>query len=388
MLPPFRRAALVFVCWRCRAGSYTSREGQQQVMAGTAPGFDPAVRAELATQISGLGITPDTVRVYLFLLSEDDWSIERITADLGEPEDVARSALDELVEHGLIVRADCGDVLHAVRPKVALGRLLAQESTRVREAELGLAEARRAADTLAELTGDLVTLDPSSLEVIAGRFAVTDRVAELMQSAQTEVLTMLTRRPGPGAIEHARSNDAELLERGVPCRVLVLEGQLRGSPELAQHLRHLHSLGAEVRVAAYLPSRMIVVDGRAAVIPHSFDAPSDGAVLVTHPVVVSLLAHVFERIWEGSRLLVGGSVDDADGWTPSPLDREVIRLLAEGHKDESVARKVGMSLRSIRRLIAHLSQELGAESRFALGVRCAEQGWARDATLPATDGAG
>lgn len=119
-----------------------------------------------------------------------------------------------------------------------------------------------------------------------------------------------------------------------------------------------------------------------AVIPHDVGAPSEGAVLVTHPVVVSLLAHVSEKIRDGGRLLGGGSVDDAEGWSPSPLDREVMRLLAEGHKDESVACKVGMSLRSIRRLVARLSRELGADSRFALGVRCAEQGWERDATQP------
>ncbi len=129
-------------------------------------------------------------------------------------------------------------------------------------------------------------------------------------------------------------------------------------------------------MAAYLPSRVIIVDRRAAVIPNNFDAPSEGAVLVTHRVLVSLLVHVFEKIWEGSRLLVGGAVEEEAGWAPSPLDREVMRLLAEGNKDESVARRVGMSLRSVRRLIAHLSHELGAESRFALGVRCAERGWA------------
>jgi DNA-binding NarL/FixJ family response regulator/predicted DNA-binding transcriptional regulator len=352
-------------------------------MAGSSPGFDPALRDDLASRFKGLGITPDSVRVYLYLLAGDDWSLEQIAAELGADEGAARCALDELVQHGLIVRAEGDDVLHAVQPKVALARLLDQQSIRLREAERGLAEARRAAETLTEMTDELANLDPSSLEVIAGRFAVTDRVSELMRSAHDEVLTMLTRRPGPGAIEHARSNDAELLGRGVPCRVLVLEGQLRGSPQLMQHLRTLHEMGAQVRVAAYLPTRLIVVDRSAAVVPSNLDAPSEGAVLVTHEVLVSLLVHVFETIWESSRLLVTTTADDGEEWTPSALEREVMRLLAEGFKDESVARKVGMSLRSVRRLIAHLSQELGADSRFALGVRCAERGWACDSSVPA-----
>ena len=80
---------------------------------------------------------------------------------------------------------------------------------------MGLVRARRATEMLTELTGELTTLDPESLEVVAGRFAVSDRVAELMRSAQSEVLTMVTSRPGPGAIQHARSTDSELLARGV-----------------------------------------------------------------------------------------------------------------------------------------------------------------------------
>ena len=125
---------------------------------------------------------------------------------------------------------------------------------------------------------------------------------------------------------------------------------------------------------------MILVDRTAAVVPDQFDTPTEGAVIVTHQVLVTLLVHVFERIWEDGRLLIGAEPEKTEEWTPTPLEREVIRLLAEGNKDESVARRVGMSLRSVRRLIAHLSHELGAESRFALGVACSERGWAHDSS--------
>ncbi|MCZ0982437.1 hypothetical protein O1L60_35735 [Streptomyces diastatochromogenes] len=43
-------------------------------------------------------------------------------------------------------------------------------------------------------------------------------------------------------------------------------------------------------------------------------------------------------------------------------------LLAEGAKDEVIARRMGMSLRTCRRHIADLLEELGAESRFQGGV--------------------
>ena len=57
------------------------------------------------------------------------------------------------------------------------------------------------------------------------------------------------------------------------------------------------------------------------------------------------------------------------------LRRFLLRLLATGQKDEQIARALGMSLRTVRRRIADLMTELGADSRFQAGVEAVRRGW-------------
>jgi DNA-binding NarL/FixJ family response regulator len=53
----------------------------------------------------------------------------------------------------------------------------------------------------------------------------------------------------------------------------------------------------------------------------------------------------------------------------------VLRLLASGLTDEAVARKVGLSARTVRRTIASLSDRLQANSRFQAGAQAVRRGW-------------
>jgi DNA-binding NarL/FixJ family response regulator len=49
--------------------------------------------------------------------------------------------------------------------------------------------------------------------------------------------------------------------------------------------------------------------------------------------------------------------------------------LAAGAKDEQIARALGMSLRTVRRRVAEVTHELGAQSRFQAGVEAVRRGW-------------
>jgi DNA-binding CsgD family transcriptional regulator len=56
------------------------------------------------------------------------------------------------------------------------------------------------------------------------------------------------------------------------------------------------------------------------------------------------------------------------------LAAAVLRLLAGGAKDDTIARKLAVSDRTVRRVIADLMSQLSAESRFQLGLRAARTG--------------
>ena len=49
--------------------------------------------------------------------------------------------------------------------------------------------------------------------------------------------------------------------------------------------------------------------------------------------------------------------------------------LAGGAKDEQIARALGLSLRTVRRRVAEILDELGADSRFQAGVEAVRRGW-------------
>jgi DNA-binding NarL/FixJ family response regulator len=53
----------------------------------------------------------------------------------------------------------------------------------------------------------------------------------------------------------------------------------------------------------------------------------------------------------------------------------VVRLLAEGMTDEGVSRRIGVSLRTVRRIASDLMTRLTARSRFEAGVKAAQLGW-------------
>ncbi|NKI43172.1 helix-turn-helix transcriptional regulator [Streptomyces sp. LD120] len=63
--------------------------------------------------------------------------------------------------------------------------------------------------------------------------------------------------------------------------------------------------------------------------------------------------------------------DDA----PSEAERQMLRMLMQGLTDSAVARQLGMSDRTVRRVVAQLMERLGAQSRFEAGVRAVERGW-------------
>lgn len=58
-------------------------------------------------------------------------------------------------------------------------------------------------------------------------------------------------------------------------------------------------------------------------------------------------------------------------WSLSDREWAVLRLLAQGYTDESVARTLGVSLRTARRVAAELMVRLGARSRFQAGLMAA-----------------
>ncbi|MER3417682.1 MAG: DNA-binding response regulator, partial [Chloroflexota bacterium] len=79
-------------------------------------------------------------------------------------------------------------------------------------------------------------------------------------------------------------------------------------------------------------------------------------------------------------VVAGAVLDDSLRWlrhgaTLSPREREILRLLAGGRSAPAIARDLGISVNTVRRHIANLSEKLGVHGRVALARYALEHEW-------------
>ena len=98
---------------------------------------------------------------------------------------------------------------------------------------------------------------------------------------------------------------------------------------------------------------------------------TDRRLIVRQPGLVQALTGLFELLWDRSAAVPGLDRGEAR----PDVRRLLLVQLAEGAKDEQIARALGLSLRTVRRRIADLLIELGVDSRFQAGVEAVRHGW-------------
>jgi DNA-binding CsgD family transcriptional regulator len=174
------------------------------------------------------------------------------------------------------------------------------------------------------------------------------------------------------ALQEGRERGRLLCDRGVRLRT-IFPRRLAPGGYLVRHFDSLASAGYHIRVADALPARVITFDRCRAVVAIDPVDPNAGAIaLEGEPFVQSLVA-MFEHYWLHATEARFSRDDPA--LTLSPREQAVMRLLATGIKDETIARRLGMSVRTISRIVSDLMRRLGASSRFEAGVRAAGLGW-------------
>lgn len=331
--------------------------------------------AEDREALSFLGLSGLEVEVYARLLSVRAASAADLAEALGQDETSLVASVEGLIAKDLVLR-EGRDQVRSVDPRLSLARLVDHHEVELAERQRLTADARRAAQKLILRVEEAERTQRLGLEEVHGRSLASERAATMVSMAQDEVLSMITLLPSPEGQLQARPVDEALLERGVCTRMLVLAGQVRAAPEYRRWLEALEVEGTRTRIAATLPMRLIVVDRSVALVPIDPADPSSGVTVLHHGALVALAVELFERVWAASEDLQERGPAEEEHYQPSPLEREVLRLLGAGQKDEAVARRVGISLRSIRRLMSGLSDQLGSKSRFQMGVIASEQGWA------------
>lgn len=162
-----------------------------------------------------------------------------------------------------------------------------------------------------------------------------------------------------------RHVDHDNLRRGVRYRILLPETVL-ANPALALRLGRLAQSGAEVRTVANLPAEATIIDGKLALMPVS-QGPE--LAVVRLPGMVRAVVALFEQLWANAGPLTTTQVTGLTN-----RERELLALLSAGCTDESAAARLGISVRTVRRMMSAIMAGLGARSRFQAGLKAADRG--------------
>jgi DNA-binding CsgD family transcriptional regulator/sugar-specific transcriptional regulator TrmB len=322
-----------------------------------------------------LGLDEATFAVYHALLSHPDSTPEQIAALVNRSEPEVHELMDKLRMLELLVPTwtnPGGE--HAVHPRVGLTGLAERRRTELTKMLGELKEAESSAEVVAEQYNELLTARSSGdVEVLKGRANASRRIEELALKCRDTFWGFVPAHIDDTIQPAERSPDFDHLERGLKMRTIYLQSMTQSRHAL-EYAAKMHRLGGEVRATPTLPMRLLIFDQEIAIMPMDPLNPTAGALIHRSPGVVSLALSLFDAYWSRATELF--DPDDRDDDAPlTPHEAEVLRLLAGGAKDEQVARLLGISLRTARRITANLSERLDAASRFELGVAAAKRGW-------------
>ena len=322
-----------------------------------------------------LGVDEATFAVYHALLREPDSTPAQIAALLNCALDEVHHRMDVLRKLDLLVPTWSNPAVeHAVHPRVGLSGLAERRRSELTKMLGELSQAEASAEVLAEQYNELLTSRTSGdVEVLRGRANASRRIEELGTKARESFWGLIPAHVDDIVAPAEESPDIPLLERGIKMRSVYLQSMTVSKAGL-EFASYMHKLGGEVRATPTLAMRLLIIDHEIAIMPLNPEVESAGAVIHRSPSVLALAIALFDSYWSRATELFAPE-DRADDSPLTPHEAEVLRLLAGGAKDEQVARLLGISLRTARRITANLSERLDATSRFELGVAAAKRGW-------------
>lgn len=135
------------------------------------------------------------------------------------------------------------------------------------------------------------------------------------------------------------------------------------------------SSGQEARVLPTLPVSMVLVDDRwAAVVRPSPETDARPTLVVVDGTsLFEAFALLFDGLWQRAlpvHIPSGAARQRARG-PSAPETEQILAMLLSGVTDEVMARRLGISYRTLQRRIADIMATMGVRSRFQLGIQVA-----------------
>jgi hypothetical protein len=326
-----------------------------------------AAELETSSPLGVLGFSPAQEALYRLLLRRPEATIQELSEVTRHPVEKVEAMLAGLSDAGVVDLR--GETVAARPPHHALARLIGEENRRLERRGDQLQAVRR---LLPELTAEhLASSTPKgvelSMEIVDGADLI--RLARSLTVGSSGDLLWLRPDPwnitlGPALTEWVKG----VMASGRRSRAIYPARVFEEAPEV---VRERALAGEHVRILAEVPCRLAIV-GNAAIVEENFEEPNGRRVVIRQDSIVRALTVLFESLWDKAMAVPGLDAQEPHGAGDRGL---LLGQLAAGAKDEQIARALGMSLRTVRRRVAEVTHELGAQSRFQAGVEAVRRGW-------------
>lgn len=309
--------------------------------------------------LQALGISKDAEALYVVLAPLASATLTELGRLVQSTPEQVHQQVQALHDLGLAVELSAG--LWRALPLTDVVREL--RAQRLSELEV----ASIAAESLQSHLMAASQTQTDDVRIFVGRESIMGINNELCSNAKNEIC-LFDKPPyveSLGVTEEELSDEApewQALERGVAMRSIYHPGFD------AERLKELLMFAAqgELSRTAPVPMKLIIVDAQFALIPSmpSYNPGHEMRVsLVKHPLIVESLQWLFDAVWDTAIPIVAGTHLEND-----PRRQMLISLLMSGATDTAIANQLGINVRSVRRWISELMDELGVTTRLQLGA--------------------
>jgi sugar-specific transcriptional regulator TrmB/DNA-binding CsgD family transcriptional regulator len=320
-----------------------------------------AVRRPLAT----LGIGDAEETTYECLLAHPGATAQALAGALGRSLPQTLRLLAAIETKGLATHSPVRPRRYfPAAPEIAMEALLLRRQEDLEGARARVQELKESAKTHRREERELM------VELIVTREAQRQAFDHLRLGARHEIVC-LTRPPmlitplSAAEIEHASPQEQRVLAR----RCIIDQDYLE-LPGAVETVRRDVENGETTRIFPRLPLKFVLADQRIALIPLDPELPDTPSLLVRSSALLDALYALFELLWQHAAPVTftrrGELSPHSRDAAVDEAGENLLALLAAGLNDKTIAHKLDISLRTLKRRISMLMRTQKVRTRFQL----------------------
>lgn len=320
-----------------------------------------------------VGVPESEARVYEALIPQGQSTVDALSSRVNFTTARTTRALANLIQRGLVTRAPGRPAKYvAVEPSLAGSVLIAKREHELRQLQQHV---NRLDGTFRTETS---THHPAEhVQVVEGAPKIWRTFVRVQRSAQHEVRGFdkppYFVPPGEHGDEGPNLEERELLAAGTVGYRIVYDQESVAIPGRLENIWDGIRRGERARVGTSLPAKLVICDDTMAIASSATDYQNGIAYLIHRSSLLDMICQLFETIWEHAVPLNRGEPKSSQ--MMDPRDRQLLSLLASGATDAVIARTFDWSMRTVQRHIHDLMQQVGARTRFQVGMEAARRGW-------------